>query len=128
MGEAFLGKFAGDQFQAFSAGTSPRNEIFPPVVEAMREIGIDISDRKPKGIKEFLGRTHFDKVIIVCANAEKNCPAIFGPSQRLFWPFDDPAAVQGSHDEILQATRRIRDEISTRIIDWLKSQSITPGT
>jgi arsenate reductase len=56
MGEALLRKLAGDEFQVFSAGTEPKAAVFPPVMEVMQEIGVDISGQKPKGIKEFLGK------------------------------------------------------------------------
>jgi len=67
---------------------------------------------------------HFEKVIIVCSEADENCPAIFGSSQRLRWPFDDPAKATGTPDEILATTRKVRDEMEQRIIDWLKTQNI----
>jgi arsenate reductase len=124
MGEALLHHRAGHIFHAYSAGTTPTHEIFPPVVEAMQELGIDLSDKRPKGIDEFLGKVHFENVIIVCGNAEKECPAIFGSAERLFWPFDDPAAVAGSHEDILKATRQIRDQIDGRIAQWLDAQGI----
>jgi arsenate reductase len=122
MAEALLRHLGGDRFEVYSAGTKPKAEIFPPVVEAMREIGLDMSGQKPKGVEAFLGRVHFDKVVIVCDGAERNCPSIFGASQRLFWPFDDPAAATGSDEEVLAECRRIRDEIGDRITDWLKDQ------
>lgn len=122
MGEALLNKHAGNVFKAFSAGTEPKDAVFPPVVEVMKEVGIDISSNHPKGIEEHLGRVHFEKVIIVCADAEKNCPVIFGPAQRVFWPFDDPAAVEGSNEEVMEVSRRVRDEIDQRIREWLKEE------
>lgn len=122
MAEALLRHLGGDRFEVYSAGTTPKAEIFPPVVEAMREIGLDMSGQKPKGVEAFLGRVYFDKVVIVCDGAERNCPSIFGASQRLFWPFDDPAAATGSDEEVLAECRRIRNEISDRIAGWLKDQ------
>lgn len=108
MAEALLRHFGGDRFEVHSAGTEPKPVIFPPVVEAMGELGLDISGQKPKGIEKLLGRMHFERVIIVCDGAERNCPSIFGSSQRLFWSFDDPAAATGSDDEVLAVCRRIR--------------------
>ncbi len=124
MGEALLKKHGGDHFQVFSAGTEPRDEIFPPVVEVMREVGIDISGKKPKGFDAFLGKVHFEKVIIVCAKAEEKCPSIFGHAQRLLWPFDDPAKATGSRDDVLAVCRRVRDQINARVCDWLNEQGI----
>lgn len=124
MGEALLNARAGNTFRAFSAGTTPQDRIFPPVVEVMREIGIDISGNTPKGIKTFLGHYHFERVIIVCGDAEKQCPAIFGMSKREFWPFDDPAAAQGSEQDVLAVARRVRDQIDGSICEWLQAKGI----
>jgi len=122
--EAFLRKYAGDNFQVFSAGAEPSDKIFPPVVTVMKEIGIDISTATPKGLDTYLGHVHFSKVIMVCAKADQKCPQIFGSAQRLYWPFDDPAAVQGTEAEILEACRRIRDQIDAKIHEWLKEESV----
>ncbi len=124
MGEALLRKRAGHIFEVYSAGAEPKDRIFPPVVEVMKEIGIDISANKPKGVETFLGKMVFEKVIIVCADADKKCPQIFGPAQREFWPFEDPAAAQGSEAEILATCRKIRDQIDAKICSWLKEQGI----
>ena len=122
MAEALVRQLGGDRFEVYSAGTEPKEVIFPPVVEAMREIGLDISGHEPKGVEAFLGRMHFEKVVIVCDGAERNCPSILGASQRLFWRFDDPAAASGSDEEVLIVCRRIRDQIGDRIAGWLKDQ------
>lgn len=122
MAEAILRRLGGDRFEVHSAGTEPKQAVFAPVIEAMKEIGLDISGQQPKGIEPFLGRMHFEKVIIVCNEAERKCPTIFGSSQRLFWPFDDPAAATGSDEEILAECRRIRNQIIERITNWLAKQ------
>jgi arsenate reductase len=122
--EALLQKYAGDHFQVFSAGAEPKDEIFPPAVEVMKEIGIDISDRKAKGLEIYLGKVHFEKVIIVCSEANKNCPQIFGATQRLYWPFDDPTSISGNSEKVLAFTRNIRDQIDAKIHIWLKEQGI----
>ena len=124
MGEALLTKYAGHTFRVHSAGTEPKERIFPPVVEAMREIGIDLSDKKPKGIAPLLGRIYFEKVIIVCGDAETKCPAIFGPAERLFWPFEDPAAATGSPEEVLAVCRKVRDLMAAHIREWIEEQGI----
>ncbi len=130
MGEAFLKNYAADHFNVYSAGTEPGDRIFPPVVTVMAELGIDLSDQGPKGVGDFLGQMHFEKVIIVCSEAEKKCPSIFSLSQRLVWPFDDPAQIAGSDAGVLKASRRIRDQIDRRICEWLNEQKIaaTPVT
>jgi arsenate reductase len=124
MGEALLRKYAGEDFQVFSAGAEPKDAVFPPVVMVMKEIGIDISSSRPKGLDTYLGHVHFSKVIIVCSEADKKCPQIFGSAQRLYWPFDDPAAVEGTEGEILEACRKIRDQIDAKIREWLKEEGL----
>ncbi len=126
MGEALLRKHAGDIFQVFSAGAVPKEEIFPPVVAVMREIGIDLSGVKPKGVEDYLGKVHFEKVIIVCAEADRQCPNIFASSQRLSWPFEDPAKASGTEADILAFCRDIRDQIENKIQSWLMEERIKP--
>ena len=96
MGAGLLEKHAGSIFKTFSAGTEPKDEIFPPVIEVMKEIGIDISGNKPKRLKTFLSKKHFEHAIIVYSDADKQCPSFFGNTRRLFWPFDDPAKAPGN--------------------------------
>ena len=127
MAEALLKKYAGDEFQVFSAGAEPSDKVFPPVVTVMKEIGIDISAARPKGLDTYLGHEHFSKVIFVCSAADKKCPHIFGTAQRLYWPFDDPAAAQGTEAEILEACRNIRDQIDAKIHQWLKEEGVGQG-
>ena len=124
MSEALLRQHAGERFAVFSAGTEPRNEVFPPVIEVMREIGIDISNQKPKGVELYLNKIHFEIVIVVCAAAEEKCPSIFGSYQKLFWPFEDPTAATSPKEEVLDICRRIRDQIDTKICEWLREQGI----
>lgn len=73
-----------------SAGTHPAG-LNPDAVEAMREIGIDISNHRSKRIDEFLNR-RFDYVITVCHRARKSCPVFPDASSILHWNFDDPGA------------------------------------
>ena len=119
--EGFLRQLAGDRFDVYSAGTEPKEEIHPLAVQVMAEVGIDISQQQPKGVREFLGRMPVRYLIIVCGGANESCPTVFpGMRERLYWPFDDPAAFHGTPAETLVEFRRIRDEIKSRIIEWLK--------
>jgi arsenate reductase len=84
----------------------------------MAEIGIDISGHRSKSVDEFVGRDP-DFAITVCNQAQETCPIFPGTVKRLHWPFDDPAAVQGS-DEVRQAAfRKIRNQIHGRIMVFL---------
>ncbi len=119
MAEGILRRLADDRFHVYSAGLNP-DRVHPLVAPVMNEIGIDVSAQQSKSAKQFLGRMTADYVIFVCARAEKDCPKLFpGIGERLFWPFDDPVAVEGSDEERLQAFRRVRDQIAARLRQWL---------
>jgi arsenate reductase (thioredoxin) len=114
--EAYLKQIAGDRFKVESAGFEP-GTLNPLAVEVMQEVGIDISGNLTKGVFDFFKRgVLFDYVVTVCdaATAEK-CPIFPGITKRLHWSFDDPAAMEGTHEEKLMAVRKIRDEIKTAV-------------
>jgi arsenate reductase len=116
MAEAFLNNLGGDCFEGRSAGLEP-GVLNPLVVEAMQELGIDISGNQTKDVFEMFKRGEiYSYVITVCdgANAER-CPVFPGIVSRLHWSFSDPAALQGDHDEKLKAVRLIRDEIKAAV-------------
>ena len=117
--EAILKQKAGDVFNVYSAGTAPREKMFEPAIEVMKEVDLDISEHTPVGVKEYLGKVHFEKAIILSHTAEENCPRIFGPADRVYWPFDDPAGKEGSTEDVLAFTRAYRDEVERKISEWL---------
>lgn len=84
MAQAFLREHAGDRFESFSRGCEIPEEIHPYAVQAMDEVGIDISDQYPKGLRAYMGKVGFNYSIIVCARTEMNCPKTFpGVGTRL---------------------------------------------
>ena len=113
MAEGLLRQLAGDRFEVASAGVAP-SHVRPEAVEAMREIGIDISKQRSKSVDEFLGR-EFDYVITVCDNANEQCPVFPGKTKRIHWSFDNPAAAAGDEAARLAVFRRVRDEIGERL-------------
>ncbi|HUP64821.1 MAG TPA: arsenate reductase ArsC [Thermoanaerobaculia bacterium] len=113
MAEGLLREMAGDRYEVASAGTE-RTRVHPLAIEAMREIGIDISGHSSKTLDEFAGET-FDAVITVCDRANDSCPIFPGKTERIHWSFDDPSAATGSDAERLQAFRTIRDAIRERL-------------
>jgi arsenate reductase len=124
MAEGLLRKYAGNHFEARSAGMEPKG-INPLAVEAMKEIGIDISHHTSKPVSEFLGKVAVHYAVFVCSNAEDRCPRLWPfTGQRLYWPFEDPAAATGTHDEKLAVFRDVRDQIDTQIIQWLAEQKV----
>lgn len=120
MAEGLLRHIAGDRFDVESAGTVA-SFVRPHAIEAMREIGIDISGHRSKCLDEFLDAP-FDHVITVCNNANETCPMFPGASKRTHWSFDDPAAATGTDDEILDEFRRIRDEIAEKLHQFAASE------
>jgi arsenate reductase len=120
MAEAFLRHFAGDRFEAFSAGLEPAG-INPLTVRVMDEIGISLAEHSSKSLFDFMGRMHFGYLVTLCSHAEQSCPAVFpGVGQRLHWDLEDPSAAEGSEEERLDVFRRIRDEIADRVLAFTR--------
>jgi protein-tyrosine-phosphatase len=106
MAEAFFNYYAKGKAQASSAGTHFASHINPPVIEAMKEVGIDISDKRPKVMTlEMLGGA--DKVISMGCGVEGVCPASYVPTED--WQLEDPEG------KPIEQVRDIRDEIETKV-------------
>jgi len=120
MAEGYMQHLAGDRFKVLSAGTTPSDHVHPLAIQVMAEEGVDISGHSPKNLREYLGRVPVRFLIIVCGGAQEACPRIWpGIHERLFWPFDDPAAFKGTESETLAEFRRVRDQIRSQIEEWL---------
>jgi arsenate reductase len=119
MAEAFLKEICGDYFEAHSAGLEP-GSLNPLAVEAMREIGIDISHKQTQSVFDvFKSGELFAYVITVCdESSAQRCPIFAGVTKRLHWSFPDPGELTGTHAERLAGTRKIRDQIRARIEIW----------
>ncbi|HCP90774.1 MAG TPA: arsenate reductase ArsC [Spartobacteria bacterium] len=119
MAEAWLNLLCPKQFEAHSAGLEP-GALNPLAVEAMHEIGVDISGKKTQSALDvFKSGQLFSYVITVCdESSAERCPIFPGATKRLHWSFPDPAAITGSHEERLDGVRKIRDQIRARIEMW----------
>src|SRR5882762_3347166 len=119
MAEAFLNQICGEEFAAESAGIEP-GQLNPIVVEAMREVGVDISNNKTKSVSDFLkSGALFAYVITVCdETSAERCPIFPGVATRLHWGFPDPSSLTGTRDQRLDGTRRVRDAIRERVEAW----------
>jgi arsenate reductase len=122
MAEAFLRTYAGDKYEAHSAGLDAGG-INPLTRKVMDELGIDISGQSSKDVMRYMGRVNFGYIITVCKDAEERCPRYFpGTGQRLCWNFEDPAKLAGSEDEKLTKFREVRDLIRKKVQGWVDSQ------
>ncbi len=104
-------------FEACSAGSQPRGEVHPMALRVLSEIhGIDASDAESKSWDRFLDHPDdFDFVITVCDHARDSCPAWPGRPVIAHWGSIDPAAVEGSEEEIYQAFKNVSFEIRRRL-------------
>ncbi len=113
MAEGFLRRL-DPRLEVLSAGTEPAARVNPNAIRVMAELGIDISSHATKSVERFLDRS-FDYVITVCHDADASCPRLRGRvGKRLHIGFTDPARATGGEEDVLEAFRRVRDEIGAR--------------
>ncbi len=120
MAEGLLNARAGGRYVAYSAGTHPR-VIHPLAIQAMAELGIDISEaagHRAKSLTEFYGQP-IDLVVTVCDEAAEECPFFPGARRPVHWGYPDPSAATGSEEERLAVFRQVRDAIAARIDRFL---------
>jgi arsenate reductase len=117
MAEGLINAQLADRFVAFSAGTRPAGYVHPQAIAALREIGIDISQRRSKSAEEFR-QVPFDVVITVCDDAAENCPVWLGQGQRVHIGFPDPAAAVPAQQ--VQQFRLVRDAIQHQLLSYLR--------
>ena len=112
MAEAWTRVMKGDQVEAYSAGVEP-HAVDPRAVQAMAEVGIDISGQASKDV-DTLEHITFEYVITLCDNAHQACPVFPAKTRLLHVGFDDPprlAAGARTEEEAMVHYRRVRDEI-----------------
>jgi arsenate reductase (thioredoxin) len=125
MAAALLNKACGEFFEAQSAGLEP-GTINSLVVETLRELGVDISKNTTQRVFDvWKSGQIFQFVVTVCSEAEaEGCPIFPGVTTRLHWPFDDPSKFTGTHEEKLEKTRRVRDQIRARIDSFCEEHCV----
>jgi arsenate reductase len=114
MAEGLARVHAPHGWSVMSAGSNP-GTLNPLAVAALREIGIDISHHRSKGLDD-VPYASADVVITLCA--EEVCPVAPGIGRKLHWPLPDPAQVTGTEDERLAAFRKARDDLARRIAEF----------
>jgi arsenate reductase (thioredoxin) len=104
MAEGLVNALYSKVLSAKSAGTRP-GQVHPLAIQSMKELDIDISAQRSKGLIEFKEQ-EFDYVVMVCSNAAQTCPFFPGGKEQIHHGFDDPAEVEGTKEERLQAFRK----------------------
>ncbi len=109
MAAGFAREMGGDKVSIFSGGSEPADRVNPMAIEAMAELGIDISGHTPqKFTDELLNRVD----VVVTMGCGDRCPYIPG-KRYLDWPLDDPRG------QNLEAVRAIRDRIREHVVELL---------
>jgi arsenate reductase len=116
--EALLGHYGGADFFVQSAGTEA-TRVNPLAIQVLAEVGIDWSAARSKVLTEFLDLP-WDYVITVCDRARQACPVFPRQVNTLHWGLDDPSEVEGTDEEKLEAFRRTRVEVATRLRPFIE--------
>lgn len=114
MAMGWFGHYAGERAVAWSAGADPASQVNPAAVDAMAEVGVDISREFPKPWTEEIVRAADVVVTMACGD---RCP-VFPGTRYLDWAVDDPAGLP------VEQVRPIRDQIERRVLDLLDEMSI----
>jgi len=126
MAEAFARHHGAGEIEAVSAGIDPKG-LHPLTVKVMAERGIEVAQQSSKALTDEMIQGA-DYVITVCGHADEHCPALPPKVRKLHWSIDDPAVSTGrAPEEVLAAFRRARDDLESRIRDFL-SPLLRPGS
>ncbi len=121
MAHGFLQSF-DPRLQVFSAGTEASGQLNQKAVQAMTEIGIDISKHTSDSVELYLD-DEWDYVITVCGGANENCPAFLGKvKHRLHIGFDDPSHATGTDEFVWSEFIRVRNEIQKAFFQFYEEQ------
>lgn len=113
MAEGIMRYLGGNRVEVFSAGSEPQ-PIHPFALQAMAEIGIDISHQRPKHFDDFVGQT-FDYIITVCDRVREVCPVFPGDLEHIHWSFPDPAEPEDGGAVQYTAFKQTGLQLTTRI-------------
>ncbi|MGH2453163.1 MAG: arsenate reductase ArsC [bacterium] len=116
--ESLVMHHLGERWEAYSAGSAPAGYVHPLAVEVLSEVGVSPTGLHSKSVDAFRGQS-FDLVVTLCGDAEQ-CPVWLGGGALVHMSFSDPAAVEGSRAERLEAFRRTRDAIAREVLALLR--------
>lgn len=120
MAEGLARRLFGDNAIVLSAGSEP-SQVNHFAVQAMKNIGIDISSHYSKPIDAVLS-DDVDLVVTLCA--DEVCPIVSGSTGKEHWPFKDPAATNGTGDDVLASFENIRDQIREKLLEFGKNRNL----
>ncbi|AEB07970.1 arsenate reductase ArsC [Desulfobacca acetoxidans] len=120
MAEGLVNYDLAGEVQAFSAGVRP-SRVNPRAIQAMAEIGIDISGQRSKSMDEF-NEDHFDLAITLCDQAQRECPMFLNAIRLIHLGFPDPAQATGTEAEIMAEFRKVRDDIRRQLGAFLREE------
>jgi arsenate reductase len=120
MAEGLVNHDLAGQVQAFSAGVRP-TRVNPKAIQAMGELGIDLSQHRSKSVDDLAGE-QFDLVITVCDRAQEQCPIFPGETEVRHVGFPDPAKATGTDEEIMEAFRRVRDDLREKLVALVRER------
>jgi arsenate reductase len=123
MAEGLLRALGKDEIKVQSAGVAP-SSVRPEAIDAMREIGIDISNHRSKSVDEFIGQ-QFDYIITVCDNAKEICPVFPNEAIRIHQSFEDPPPeTVGDYDSRLEIFRLVRDNLQKWLEEFVEERNL----
>ena len=111
MAEAFFKKFTENKFNVSSAGTTPSPKLNPIVIEVMKEIGIDMTDKSPKTLSNSMISSSFKTINMGCMDKE-SCPALF-VKDVIDWNIPDPK------EKTIDQVREIQDQIENEVLNLI---------
>jgi arsenate reductase len=123
MAEGFARKLAPGNVRVYSAGSRPKT-VHPLAIHVMKEVGIDISNQRAKGLEK-VRLEEIDLVVTLCGEPAESCPTLAKKTEHIDWPLPDPALAEGDKEAILKVFRQVRDEIRLRVEQLFFSRTLS---
>lgn len=116
MAEGFGRLLLSKEWDVLSAGLEP-GQLHPMAVEAMKEVGVDISGQRSKMVTPEV-ISGVDLVVTLCGDARDRCPVLPPGAAHVHWAVEDPARAQGTEDQVMLAFRKARDTIRRYFFEY----------